>query len=63
MLTMNGGVGTKIRLNDRLNLSIGTGIFMQLAVTIDEILSSTFKTGVTFKPGQKATNSGTLVKR
>ncbi len=29
MIYINGGLGTKIRLGNKLNLTIGTGLFMQ----------------------------------
>jgi len=62
MLYLNGGLGTKIRLSNKLNLSIGTGLFMQFGREDKRDTFSNLKVGVTFKPGYRKSNGkGILV--
>ena len=61
MIYINGGLGTKIRLGNKLNLSIGTGLFMQFGREDKRDTFANLKVGVAFKPGQKARNVGTLI--
>ena len=61
MIYLNGGLGTKIRLGNKLNLSIGTGLFMQFG---REDMRDTFinlKAGVTFKPDSRQKVKGLQV--
>ncbi len=51
MLYVNGGFGTKIRYGSRLNLTIGTGLFMQFKREDRRDTFANIKIGVTFKPG------------
>ena len=61
MLSIKGGAGARIRLSEKLNLSIGTGLTMQLH---RDDLRDTFlnlKAGVTFKPGTRHKTEGVLI--
>lgn len=53
MIYINGGLGTKIRLGNKLNLSIGTGLFMQFGREEKRDTFANLKAGVTFKPGSR----------
>lgn len=61
MLFIDAGIGTRIRLKDKLNLSLGTGLFMQFNRNDRRDTFVNLKAGVTFKPGRKTGNVGPLV--
>ncbi len=61
MLTMNGGIGARVSLSDKLNLSIGTGLFVQFRQNDARDTFMNLRVGVTYKPGRKVRRTGMLV--
>ncbi len=51
MLKINGGAGTRIRLSDKLNLTIGTGVTMQFHRDNIRDTFLNLKAGVSYKSG------------
>ena len=61
MLYLNGGLGTKIRLSNKLDLTIGAGLFMQFGREDKRDTFANLKIGVTFKPGSRRTTGKVLL--
>ncbi len=61
MIYINGGLGTKIRLGNKLNLTIGTGLFMQFGREDKRDTFANLKVGVTFKPGSRRSSGKILL--
>ena len=62
MIFINGGFGTKIRLSNKLNLSVGTGLFMQFGREDKRDTFANLRVGVAFKPGSRVSiGKGLLV--
>jgi len=62
-ITMNGGIGARVGLSDKINLSIATGLFVQFSQNDTRDTFINIRAGVTYKPGRKVRNTGTLVLR
>lgn len=61
MLCLNCGIGTKIQMSEKLNLSIGTGLSVQLSQDDTRDTFVSLRAGVSYKPGQKVGNLGPIV--
>ena len=61
MIYINGGLGTKIRLGNKLNLSVGTGLFMQFGHLDKRDTFANLKAGVTYKPSSRRSSGKILL--
>ncbi len=61
LVYVNGGLGTKIRLGSKLNLTIGTGLLMQFGREDKRDTFANLKVGVTFKPGLRRSTGKILL--
>jgi hypothetical protein len=50
MLSVNGGAGTRIRLSDKLNVSVGAGLSIQLHRDEGRDAFINLRAGVSYKP-------------
>jgi len=63
MLSVNGGAGTRIRISDKLNVCIGTGLSIQFHRDEGRDAFIHLRAGVSFKPAPGSGSGGLMVKR